>query len=86
MTNASLKFDDHKGCQGCKDAAKEIRMKDVLMISVKDEKFRSEFKKLKGADSTVAKYEEAGRLWDNKMQLKVHMISNCNYTRNSHNE
>ena len=35
------------------------------MISVKDKKLRSDFKKLKGTDSTVAKYQEAGRLWDN---------------------
>ena len=68
---ADGRCDDHKGCQGCKNAAKEIRMKDALIISVKDKKLRSEFRKLKCADSTVAKYEEAGRLWDNDNATKL---------------
>ena len=56
--------DDHKGCNDCQKAAKEIRIKDILMIAVRDDKLREEFKKLKGKESTIANYEKAGRSWD----------------------
>ena len=39
-------------------------MKDALTITVTDHKLREELRKLKGADNTLAKYEEPGSLWD----------------------
>ena len=38
-------------------------MKDALTIAVTDHKLRKEFRRQKGADNTLAKYEEASRLW-----------------------
>ena len=54
----------HNGCRNCKTAAKELCMKYVLTIIVTEHRLREEFRKLKGAENTLAKYEEAVRLCD----------------------
>ena len=65
-----VEFDDkgrcnsHKDWRSCKTTAKKLHMKDVLTNAVRDYKLREGFRKLKGADNTLAKYEEADRLWD----------------------
>ena len=47
-----------------KNSAKELHMKDTFTIAVTDHNLRKEFKKLKGADNMLAKYEDEGRVWD----------------------
>ena len=53
----------HKCCGNCKTAAKDLSMKDALSL-VTYHKLKEEFKNLKGVVNTLAKYEQAGKLWN----------------------
>ena len=54
----------HKDCQGLKQAAREIHIKDILILAVRNYKLRTELEKVKGNDNTEDRYVEAGNTWD----------------------
>ena len=65
-----FKWEEERRCETHKDfpdnkqAAREIHIKDILTLGVRDYKLREEVKKLMGYDNTEHKYVEAGNTWN----------------------
>ena len=51
-------------CADCKKTIKDVQLKDIIYIVVRDDKLREEIMKLKSNDNTLSKYCEAGNSWD----------------------
>ena len=61
-----------KDCKYCKQAAREVHMKNIFNLAAWDDKLRAEFKKLKANNNTKDKYAVACNTWDLKNATKVY--------------
>ena len=55
---------DHKYCAAFKKSARDIRVNNILTLTVRDNILRTEFRKLKGKDSTETRFHQKGANWD----------------------
>ena len=90
MTSASLKkrrCETQKECHNFKQAARDICINNIFTLAIWDDKFRAEFKRLKGNDNTEDKYVETGNSSDlYNVTKEAYVKTNTKQVRNSCNK
>ena len=65
---------DHKDSAGYKKSARDFRIADILILVIRDNNLRTEFRKLKGKDRTETKFNQEGKTGTWIIQPKISIM------------